>query len=104
MIFRASTSSLECCCLIDNDEFLSGSDDGNIELWGIQKKKPVYIVKNAHALLTDFKGFGQKDNGSISNGHLGKCFKLLLLGLDFFFMCIFDTSQFNEMKIFLFVH
>lgn len=70
LIFRASTSSLECCCLIDNDEFLSGSDDGNIELWGIQKKKPVYIVKNAHALLTDFKGFGQKDNGSISNGHL----------------------------------
>ncbi|KAF2293149.1 hypothetical protein GH714_037981 [Hevea brasiliensis] len=38
LIFRASASSLECCCFIDNDEFLSGSDDGNIELWSVQKR------------------------------------------------------------------
>ncbi|KAF2293145.1 hypothetical protein GH714_037927 [Hevea brasiliensis] len=60
LIFRASASSLECCCFIDNDEFLSGSDDGNIELWSVQKKKPVYIVKNAHAMLTDFKNLNKK--------------------------------------------
>ncbi|KAJ6682763.1 U3 SMALL NUCLEOLAR RNA-INTERACTING PROTEIN 2 [Salix koriyanagi] len=50
LIFRSSTSSLECCCFIDNSEFVSGSDDGNIELWGIQKKKP--------------------DNGRNYNGHI----------------------------------
>ncbi|KDP35298.1 hypothetical protein JCGZ_09457 [Jatropha curcas] len=68
LIFRASASSLECCCFIDNDEFLSGSDDGNIEVWGMQKKKPVYIVRNAHALFTDNTNLEQKENGSIFNG------------------------------------
>lgn len=77
MIFRSSTSSLECCCLIDNNEFLSGSDDGNIELWSIQKKKPVYIVKNAHALSDDLKNSEQKDRGRNVNGHLGKSRKPL---------------------------
>ena len=74
LIFRASTSSLECCCFIDNDEFLSGSDDGNIELWSIQKKKPVYIVKSAHALLSDIKIGQQEDN---ANGHIGKAVKIV---------------------------
>ncbi|MCL7046761.1 hypothetical protein MKW94_018772 [Papaver nudicaule] len=27
LVFRASAASLECCCFISNDEFLSGSDD-----------------------------------------------------------------------------
>lgn len=72
LIFRASASSLECCCFIDNEDFLSGSDDGNIELWGLQKKKPVYIVKNAHALTTDPKNNGQNENGKTFNGHLGR--------------------------------
>ncbi|XP_050218158.1 U3 snoRNP-associated protein-like EMB2271 [Mercurialis annua] len=70
LIFRASASSLECCCFIDNDEFLSGSDDGNIELWSFQKKKPAYIVKNAHALLTDTKNSGEQNKDSLSNGHI----------------------------------
>lgn len=34
--------------MISNGEFLSGSDDGSIALWSILRKKPVYIVKNAH--------------------------------------------------------
>ncbi|CAK7354946.1 unnamed protein product [Dovyalis caffra] len=70
LIFRSSTSSLECCCFIDNSEFLSGSDDGNIALWGIQKKKPVYIVKNAHALSTDVNNGELKDSGRNYNGHI----------------------------------
>ncbi|WCJ31696.1 U3 snoRNP-associated protein-like EMB2271 [Euphorbia peplus] len=69
LVFRASASSLECCCFIDNDDFLSGSDDGNIELWTIQKKKPLYTVKNAHTLLTNLENAGLKDNGNISSGH-----------------------------------
>ncbi|KAM7270994.1 hypothetical protein ACFE04_030208 [Oxalis oulophora] len=65
LVFRSRASSLECCSLINNDEYLSGSDDGSIELWGAQKKKPVYTVKNAHALLT-----AENNNQQIPNAHL----------------------------------
>ncbi|GMI78593.1 YAOZHE [Hibiscus trionum] len=51
LVFRPPPTSLECCCFINNDEFLSGSDDGSIQLWNVLRKKPVYVVKNAHALL-----------------------------------------------------
>ena len=48
-MFRAPVAaSLECCCFIDDKEFLSGSDDGSIELWSIMRKKPILIIKNAH--------------------------------------------------------
>lgn len=48
-MFRApAAASLECCCFIDDKEFLSGSDDGSIELWSIMRKKPILIIKNAH--------------------------------------------------------
>ncbi|MCL7033652.1 hypothetical protein MKW94_007405, partial [Papaver nudicaule] len=48
LVFRAPAASLECCCFISNDEFLSGSDDGSVELWNTMRKKPAFIVKNAH--------------------------------------------------------
>lgn len=35
------------------------------------RKKPVYIVKNAHSLLTANKDFEQNDSNRIPNGHLG---------------------------------
>ncbi|GAV67259.1 WD40 domain-containing protein [Cephalotus follicularis] len=69
LIFRAPASSLECCCFINNDEFLSGSDDGSVELWSILKKKPAYIVKNAHALLAANNDIcSQIPNGHLENG------------------------------------
>lgn len=68
LIFRAPASSLECCCFINNDEFLSGSDDGSIELWSIMRKKPVHIVKNAHTSVTLSSSLKQTDNGLPSNG------------------------------------
>ncbi|KAK1555364.1 hypothetical protein Q3G72_025384 [Acer saccharum] len=70
LVFRAPASSLECCSFISNDEFLTGTDDGSIELWTVLRKKPVYIVKNAHSLPASHNIFEQKDNGKISNGHL----------------------------------
>ncbi|KAJ1294420.1 hypothetical protein BS78_01G145000 [Paspalum vaginatum] len=49
LVFRApAAASLECCCFIDDKEFLSGSDDGSIELWSIMRKKPTHIIRNAH--------------------------------------------------------
>ncbi|XP_048323332.2 U3 snoRNP-associated protein-like EMB2271 [Ziziphus jujuba] len=70
LVFRAPASSLECCGFVSNDEFLSGSDDGSIELWSVLRKKPVCIFKNAHALLTANNNFEQKDGNRIPDGHL----------------------------------
>ncbi|KAG6658125.1 hypothetical protein I3843_04G127900 [Carya illinoinensis] len=75
LVFRAPAFSLECCCFVSNDEFLSGSDDGSIELWSTLRKKPVDIVKNAHALLGANKNLEPKNSGKIPNGHIenGDC-------------------------------
>ncbi|KAG9147598.1 hypothetical protein Leryth_007392 [Lithospermum erythrorhizon] len=69
LIFRAPAASLECGCFISNDEFLSGSDDGSIEHWNILRKKPVHIVKSAHA-LTGATTHGEINNNGLSNGIL----------------------------------
>lgn len=67
LVFRASTSSLECCSFINNDEFLSGSDDGSIEHWTVMRKKPVHTVKNAHAMRKYCTDEGLS-NGITENG------------------------------------
>ncbi|XP_057250290.1 U3 snoRNP-associated protein-like EMB2271 [Beta vulgaris subsp. vulgaris] len=69
LIHRSSTSSLECCCFVANDEFLSGSDDGSIELWSALRKKPVSIVRNAHVLSSLNKQAVLNESGRIPNGH-----------------------------------
>ncbi|XP_022994784.1 U3 snoRNP-associated protein-like YAO [Cucurbita maxima] len=71
LVFRAPASSLECCCFISNDEFLTGSDDGSIELWTALKKKPVYIVRNAHPSSLCCTNLEPKENGAIPNGCMG---------------------------------
>ncbi|CAM0948872.1 unnamed protein product [Alopecurus aequalis] len=48
LVFRAPAVSLECCCFIDDKEYLSGSDDGSLELWSVMRKKPTHIIRNAH--------------------------------------------------------
>ncbi|KAF5736587.1 U3 small nucleolar RNA-interacting protein 2-like [Tripterygium wilfordii] len=69
LVFRAPMANLECCCFISNDEFLSGADDGSIELWNVVRKKPVNIVKNAHALSDPTDNFGGGNSHIIANGH-----------------------------------
>ncbi|KAF5752565.1 U3 small nucleolar RNA-interacting protein 2-like [Tripterygium wilfordii] len=69
LVFRAPMSNLECCCFISNDEFLSGSDDGSIELWNVVRKKPVNIIKNAHALSVPTNNFSGSNSHIIANGH-----------------------------------
>ncbi|KAG7553056.1 WD40 repeat [Arabidopsis thaliana x Arabidopsis arenosa] len=64
MVYRAPASSLESCCFISDNEYLSGSDNGTVALWGMLKKKPVFIVKNAHRDKTD----GITTNGILENG------------------------------------
>ncbi|KAF8037108.1 hypothetical protein BT93_B0123 [Corymbia citriodora subsp. variegata] len=69
IVFRAPASSLECCCFIGNDEYLTGSDDGSVEIWSMLRKKPVYIVKNAHPFLPEDNKFDNRDSEKIPNGH-----------------------------------
>ncbi|RCV41721.1 hypothetical protein SEVIR_9G157000v4 [Setaria viridis] len=64
LVFRApAAASLECCSFIDDKEFLSGSDDGSIELWSIMRKKPTFIVRNAHPSLDSDDQELPKENG-----------------------------------------
>lgn len=53
MIFRAPASSLESCCFISDNEYMSGSDNGTVALWGVMKKKPVFLFKDAHPVVAD---------------------------------------------------
>lgn len=70
LVFRPPPTSLECCCFVNNDEFLSGSDDGSIGLWSALRKKPVYMVKNAHALLPANQNVAQNGNKETPDNHL----------------------------------
>lgn len=40
--------SIDCCSMIDNQLFVTGSDNGNIGLWSTQKKKPLYVHRLGH--------------------------------------------------------
>ncbi|CAN6477433.1 unnamed protein product [Victoria cruziana] len=72
LIFRSSTASLESCCFISNDEFLSGSDDGSIELWSLLKKKPIFVVRHAHSTLAANTNLnGVYNERKMADGHLG---------------------------------
>ncbi|KAF5197182.1 U3 snornp-associated protein-like yaoh [Thalictrum thalictroides] len=71
LVFRAPAANLECCCFISNDEFLSGSDDGSVELWNTLRKKPAYIVKNAHSTFSPIDEASVKDDG-LPNGDIAE--------------------------------
>jgi ribosomal RNA-processing protein 9 len=44
------SDSIDCVSLINEEQFLSGSNDGSLGIWSINKKKPLTILKNAHGL------------------------------------------------------
>lgn len=74
LVFRAPAAAcLECCCFIDDKEFLSGSDDGSIELWSIMRKKPTHIIRNAHAVLRpDLNSLDNDDDESLKENETNK--------------------------------
>ena len=47
MIFFRS-DSIDCISLINEEYFLSGSNDGSLGIWCLAKKKPILTIKNAH--------------------------------------------------------
>lgn len=42
--------SMDCVAMIDDETFVTGSDNGCLSLWNIQKKKPVFTYPLAHGL------------------------------------------------------
>lgn len=48
LIFNGDKGSLEVVRKLDEGSFISGGDDGSLCLWGFNKKKPLFVVDNAH--------------------------------------------------------
>ena len=45
-----TVGSLDRVAFIDEDTFITGSDNGSLMLWNLQKKKPIFIYSLAHGL------------------------------------------------------
>jgi len=48
LVFQGQASSIDCVAMINEELFISGSQDGSICLWSAQKKKPLLRLQNAH--------------------------------------------------------
>lgn len=53
LIFNGHGNSIDAVKLINEDNFLSCGDDGQLCLWSSQKKKPLCSVTNAHGIEED---------------------------------------------------
>ncbi|KAI1858075.1 uncharacterized protein JN550_012897 [Neoarthrinium moseri] len=51
----AVEGSMDRVAMIDEELFVTGSDNGSIALWSITKKKPLYIMPQAHGLEAPLK-------------------------------------------------
>ncbi|KAF2405345.1 WD40 repeat-like protein [Trichodelitschia bisporula] len=47
--------SIDRVALVDEDTFVTGSDNGTISLWSVHRKKPVFTVPVAHGMDTQLK-------------------------------------------------
>ncbi|KAL6716426.1 pre-rRNA processing protein [Lecanora helva] len=45
-----SEGSIDRVAMVDEEMFVTGSDNGSLSLWSVQKKKPVFTVPLAHGL------------------------------------------------------
>ncbi|EMR08680.1 hypothetical protein PNEG_02857 [Pneumocystis murina B123] len=45
---ESQEGSIDCVTMIDENHFLTGSDNGNICLWSIYKRKPIFTIYCAH--------------------------------------------------------
>lgn len=50
-----SKGSIDVVTMLDESHFVTGSDNGNISLWSLAKKKPLSTKRLAHGLLPQFK-------------------------------------------------
>ena len=52
LVFRGTAGSIDCCAMLNEKQFVTGSDNGALQLWSNHKKKPVLTVSEAHGLGT----------------------------------------------------
>uniref|UniRef100_A0A6Q2ZQZ4 U3 small nucleolar RNA-interacting protein 2 n=1 Tax=Esox lucius TaxID=8010 RepID=A0A6Q2ZQZ4_ESOLU len=48
LVFHGHDGSIDCIQLINEEHMITGSDDGSVSLWNVNKKKPLSTVKAAH--------------------------------------------------------
>ncbi|KAI1331916.1 WD40 repeat-like protein [Xylariaceae sp. FL0255] len=46
----AETGSLDCCAYIDDQHWVTGSDNGALSLWSIARKRPLHVIPLAHGI------------------------------------------------------
>ena len=50
LVFRGTAGSIDCCAMLNEKQFVTGSDTGTLQLWSNHNKKPVLTVSEAHGL------------------------------------------------------
>ncbi|KAL2119258.1 hypothetical protein VTJ04DRAFT_6218 [Mycothermus thermophilus] len=51
----AHEGSMDCVAMIDDETFVTGSDNGDLALWSIQRKKPLHVIPRAHGIEPPLK-------------------------------------------------
>lgn len=47
---NAHEGSMDCIAMIDDELFVTGSDNGSLALWSSTKKKPLFVLPQAHGI------------------------------------------------------
>ncbi|KAJ8956219.1 hypothetical protein NQ314_006752 [Rhamnusium bicolor] len=50
LIFNGHSGNIDSVKLINEENFISGGDDGQLCIWSIMRKKPLCVIHNAHGL------------------------------------------------------
>ncbi|NWT42343.1 U3IP2 protein, partial [Chroicocephalus maculipennis] len=50
LVFYGHQGSIDCIQLINEEHMVSGADDGSVALWGLTKKKPLALARQAHGM------------------------------------------------------
>ncbi|XP_074936471.1 U3 small nucleolar RNA-interacting protein 2-like isoform X4 [Phalacrocorax aristotelis] len=58
LVFYGHQGSIDCIQLINEEHMVSGADDGSVALWGLAKKKPLALARQAHG-MQDAQGVQQ---------------------------------------------
>uniref|UniRef100_A0A8D0EU16 U3 small nucleolar RNA-interacting protein 2 n=1 Tax=Strix occidentalis caurina TaxID=311401 RepID=A0A8D0EU16_STROC len=58
LVFYGHQGSIDCIQLINEEHMVSGADDGSVALWGLTKKKPLALARQAHG-MQDAQGLQQ---------------------------------------------
>lgn len=48
LVFYGNTGSMDCVKMVNDEYYVTGGDDGSLSLWFNGRKKPVFVVHNAH--------------------------------------------------------